>query len=119
MAKQTRVDKYRKLRRDIDKMNEKSFEQLLKEDDEKKKNIVKDSIRHASKNEMNCDIKTATLTISIEELLEGHAKYIGEEEKKKEELKKKRKRQLTVVGIGLLALALIIVIIIVIVCLTK
>ncbi len=113
MAKQTRVSKYKKLRSEIDNMDTYSLEQIETEAKNKKIESVRNSVRHASKKN-DSDMKQATLTMSIEELLEGHSEYVGFKETQREEKTSLRKKQLfKLLYIGLLIVFIAVITIIV------
>lgn len=70
MNRETRVQKYAKLREDIDNIDETILENIQK----KKNDVVKESMKHGTQaNETN---NTNTSNLSIEDILEGHSKYV-------------------------------------------
>lgn len=114
MAKQTRVEKYKKLRSDIEKMDTYSLEQVEKDNLNRKQRIVKESIRHACKDESK-SLNSPTITMSIDQLLEGHSEYVGEREEQMRIKKHQKRKKMRLIGLVSLSILLIVVFAIVII----
>ena len=70
MNRETRVQKYAKLREDIDNIDATILENIQK----KKFDVVKQSMKHSSESHDKVHFNSSNL--SIEEILEGHTKYV-------------------------------------------
>lgn len=70
MNRETRVQKYAKLREDIDNIDETILENIQK----KKNDVVKESMKHGIQSSDTNHINTSNL--SIDDILEGHSKYV-------------------------------------------
>lgn len=84
MERGTRVQKYAKLREDIDNIDVTILENLQKE----KLNVVKESMKHGSDSGNTFN----STNLSIDDILEGHTKYVDLDNYhyKKEKIKPKK-----------------------------
>lgn len=103
MKRETRVQKYAKLREDIDNIDTTILENLQKE----KFNVVKESMKHGSDagNTFN------STNLSIDDILEGHTKYIDLDNYHRQEEKAKPKTNLYIL-IGLISIVVITLVVI-------
>ncbi len=107
MKRETRVHKYEKLRQDIENIDD----NMLKDIQDKKFNVVKESMKHCGSNTTNDKNQ------SIEQILEGHSKYVNLENYHGfDETKKiKKYKKYLIVGIGLMFIVVITILIITII----
>lgn len=107
MKRETRVHKYAKLRQDIENIDD----NMLKDIQDKKFNVVKESMKHCGSNTTNDKNQ------SIEQILEGHSKYVNLENYHGfDEVKKiKKYKKYLIVGIGLMFIMVITILIITII----
>ncbi len=70
MNRETRVQKYAKLREDIENIDEAKIKAIK----EKKSSVVKESMKHVSSTDKEEKIRTSSM--SIDDILDGHSKYV-------------------------------------------
>jgi hypothetical protein len=119
MEKETRVNKYKKLREEIAQMDSNRFESPYHLDDSDESN----EIGMSDEELQNAHVKKNTLSLSIDQIVKAHDEYTTIMEKKdieaqaKQEKKLKQKKMLFKLGIllGILVFVALIAVIIVIV----
>ncbi len=115
MDKKTRVEKYKKLREEIDDMDTYKFDSPFQVDEEK------DDVGMSNEELQQQHVKKNTLSISIDQIVKAHDEYttmISKDELKKQEKdahKMQNKKLLITIGIiaGVIVLLAIIVVLIV------
>ncbi|MCH5171307.1 MAG: hypothetical protein J1F31_00505 [Erysipelotrichales bacterium] len=109
MNRETRVQKYAKLREDIDNIDETILGNIQK----KKFDVVKESMKHGTQSKEKSNINTSNL--SIEDILEGHSKYVDLENYQIDKHKSKPKTKLFI----LLGVVFVVVIVLVMIALFR
>lgn len=74
MKRETRVEKYAKLRENIEHIDATILKELENKKNAQKENIIKDSMKHCSSNNM---AGINSNQYSIDEILKGHTEYIN------------------------------------------
>lgn len=74
MKRERRIEKFAKLRADIEQIDLTILNEIEKKKNNQKNKVIKESMKHCSSEEM---VSNNSLKYSIDEILKGHTEYIN------------------------------------------